>query len=99
MTTAKKKPGVRYTPEQRKKIIAQIDKAIAGGKLTIEQACAKAGISNPSYYNWKGRTSESLAIARNRQADLVKRARELKTALDTFIHAAEKFGRSLGNGK
>ena len=44
---------MRYTPTEKKRILAEVKKYYVPGKMSLAKACKKAKLSVPTYYLWK----------------------------------------------
>lgn len=46
---------MRYTPAEKKRILAEVKKYYVPGKTSLAKACKKAKLSVPTYYLWKNK--------------------------------------------
>ncbi|MDH7787270.1 putative transposase [Ochrobactrum sp. 19YEA23] len=53
----------RYTPAERASILASVEKATKGGKITLKAALQQAEVSEQTYYNWKNAAGKTAAPA------------------------------------
>lgn len=63
VTQPAKRTVKRYSPEQRAAILASIEKATKGGKVTLKAALQQAEVSEQTYYNWKNAAEKAAPTA------------------------------------
>lgn len=53
----------KYSPAERASILASVEKATKGGKVTLKAALQQAEVSEQTYYNWKNAAGKTAAPA------------------------------------
>ncbi|WP_128095114.1 transposase [Brucella pituitosa] len=72
VTQPAKRTVKRYSPEQRAAILASIEKATKGGKVTLQAALQQAEVSEQTYYNWKNAEKAAPTAVRAPSGDDLK---------------------------
>jgi len=73
VTQPAKRTVKRYSPAQRAALLASIEKATRGGKVTLKAALQQAEVSEQTYYNWKNAAEKAApATARTSSGDDLK---------------------------